>query len=140
MLDAFMAGASWRYPSTRCQHSYYSLCLGKLCARAASLTTFRQNPNRRKKEKHYRTTQKKHPRRSSEQADDIQTSLLVKSPDCITMTLNEDKSTSPVMSSSPVQSSGGKGKARIIGSAVAGFTELALFHPVDTVAKRLMST
>ena len=38
-----------------------------------------------------------------------------------------------------VRSSGGKGAARVIGSAVAGFTELALFHPVDTVAKRLMS-
>jgi hypothetical protein len=54
---------------------------------------------------------------------------------------NEDKSSSSVAATSPMQSSGGgKGKARIIGSAVAGFTELALFHPVDTVAKRLMST
>jgi len=34
----------------------------------------------------------------------------------------------------------GKSEARIIGSAVAGLSELALFHPVDTVAKRLMST
>jgi len=34
----------------------------------------------------------------------------------------------------------GKSEARIIGSAVAGVSELALFHPVDTVAKRLMST
>jgi len=34
----------------------------------------------------------------------------------------------------------GKSTARIIGSAVAGVSELALFHPVDTVAKRLMST
>lgn len=40
--------------------------------------------------------------------------------------------TSPAMS--------GKSEARIIGSAVAGVSELALFHPVDTVAKRLMST
>mmetsp|Transcript_34055 Transcript_34055/g.40762 ORF Transcript_34055/g.40762 Transcript_34055/m.40762 type:complete len:329 (-) Transcript_34055:327-1313(-) len=30
--------------------------------------------------------------------------------------------------------------ARLIGSAVAGMSELTLFHPVDTVAKRLMST
>lgn len=34
----------------------------------------------------------------------------------------------------------GKGQARLVGSAVAGVSELALFHPVDTVAKRLMST
>eukprot|EP00956_Cyclotella_meneghiniana_P017484 scaffold28524_cov36-Cyclotella_meneghiniana.AAC.1 len=33
--------------------------------------------------------------------------------------------TSPAMS--------GKSEARIIGSAVAGVSELALFHPVDTV-------
>ncbi|EJK65719.1 hypothetical protein THAOC_13397 [Thalassiosira oceanica] len=33
-----------------------------------------------------------------------------------------------------------KSSARIIGSAVAGVSELALFHPVDTVAKRLMAT
>mmetsp|Transcript_32110 Transcript_32110/g.49654 ORF Transcript_32110/g.49654 Transcript_32110/m.49654 type:complete len:323 (-) Transcript_32110:36-1004(-) len=31
-------------------------------------------------------------------------------------------------------------KARILGSAIAGISELSLFHPVDTVAKRLMST
>lgn len=35
---------------------------------------------------------------------------------------------------------GPKSSARIIGSAVAGVSELALFHPVDTVAKRLMAT
>lgn len=29
--------------------------------------------------------------------------------------------------------------ARVIGSACAGVSELLLFHPVDTVAKRLMS-
>lgn len=29
--------------------------------------------------------------------------------------------------------------ARVIGSAAAGVSELLLFHPVDTVAKRLMS-
>lgn len=28
---------------------------------------------------------------------------------------------------------------RVIGSAFAGVSELLLFHPVDTVAKRLMS-
>lgn len=31
------------------------------------------------------------------------------------------------------------GKARVLGSATSGIAELALFHPVDTVAKRLMS-
>lgn len=40
-------------------------------------------------------------------------------------------------------SGGGGGKknssARVIGSAFAGVSELLLFHPVDTVAKRLMS-
>jgi hypothetical protein len=109
--------------------------------RAASLTVPSKSKQRRGRNKKHNPTQKKHPTSvSSKQAEDIQTSLLLKAPDCITMTLNEDKSTSPVMASSPVQSSGGKGKARIIGSAVAGFTELALFHPVDTIAKRLMST
>lgn len=39
-----------------------------------------------------------------------------------------------------MHASSGKANARIIGSAVAGVSELALFHPVDTVAKRLMST
>lgn len=33
----------------------------------------------------------------------------------------------------------GKAEARLLGSAVAGVSELALFHPVDTVAKRLMT-
>ena len=52
----------------------------------------------------------------------------------------ENKATSDnVMAVSPVHMSG-KSEARIIGSAVAGISELALFHPVDTVAKRLMST
>lgn len=37
-------------------------------------------------------------------------------------------------------SSSGNSKARILGSGIAGISELALFHPVDTVAKRLMST
>lgn len=36
---------------------------------------------------------------------------------------------------------GGKGKlqARIVGSSVSGILEIAIFHPIDTVAKRLMS-
>ena len=56
------------------------------------------------------------------------------------MTRNDDKS-STIMATSGGGGGGGggKGAARIIGSAVAGFTELLLFHPVDTVAKRLMS-
>lgn len=37
-------------------------------------------------------------------------------------------------------SSSGVSNARLIGSAIAGVSELMIFHPVDTVAKRLMST
>ncbi|KAL7456992.1 hypothetical protein ACHAWC_008470 [Mediolabrus comicus] len=48
-------------------------------------------------------------------------------------------SQSNILSTSAMNVSG-KSEARIIGSAVAGVSELALFHPVDTVAKRLMST
>lgn len=51
---------------------------------------------------------------------------------------NKDSQSSSVLATSANAS--GKGKARIIGSAVAGVSELALFHPVDTIAKRLMST
>lgn len=36
-------------------------------------------------------------------------------------------------------SSNGVSHARLLGSAVAGLSELTLFHPVDTIAKRLMS-
>mmetsp|Transcript_6138 Transcript_6138/g.10973 ORF Transcript_6138/g.10973 Transcript_6138/m.10973 type:complete len:212 (+) Transcript_6138:146-781(+) len=55
------------------------------------------------------------------------------------MTPKEENTNASVMATSPVHMSG-KSEARIIGSAVAGVSELALFHPVDTVAKRLMST
>lgn len=34
---------------------------------------------------------------------------------------------------------GGSSVARLLGSGIAGFSELIIFHPVDTVAKRLMS-
>jgi len=57
----------------------------------------------------------------------------------IIMTQNDDKSSNILATSGGGGGGGGKGAARVIGSAVAGFTELALFHPVDTVAKRLMS-
>ncbi|KAL8283558.1 hypothetical protein RQP46_005661 [Phenoliferia psychrophenolica] len=41
---------------------------------------------------------------------------------------------------SPSSSSGtDSGLARLLGSGASGFAELAVFHPVDTVAKRLMS-
>lgn len=42
---------------------------------------------------------------------------------------------------SPPISSGSSesGKARFAGSASSGILELIIFHPVDTVAKRLMS-
>eukprot|EP00579_Thalassiosira_antarctica_P002581 CAMPEP_0201872310 /NCGR_PEP_ID=MMETSP0902-20130614/5047_1 /ASSEMBLY_ACC=CAM_ASM_000551 /TAXON_ID=420261 /ORGANISM="Thalassiosira antarctica, Strain CCMP982" /LENGTH=319 /DNA_ID=CAMNT_0048398549 /DNA_START=92 /DNA_END=1051 /DNA_ORIENTATION=+ len=55
------------------------------------------------------------------------------------MTPKEENTNASVTATSPVHVSG-KSEARIIGSAVAGVSELALFHPVDTVAKRLMST
>ena len=47
--------------------------------------------------------------------------------------MNPSKSTasSDVTATSPAHVSG-KSEARIIGSAVAGISELALFHPVDT--------
>ncbi|OBT90950.1 hypothetical protein VE02_00174 [Pseudogymnoascus sp. 03VT05] len=47
--------------------------------------------------------------------------------------------------SPPMATAGGKGvkkestAARILGSGSAGIAELAVFHPVDTIAKRLMS-
>lgn len=41
---------------------------------------------------------------------------------------------------SPVTRDSNRGPARIIGSGVAGLTELTLFHPIDTVAKRLMAS
>ncbi|KAK4215012.1 mitochondrial carrier domain-containing protein [Rhypophila decipiens] len=44
---------------------------------------------------------------------------------------------------SPIATSGGREKesnlARLLGSGSAGIAELAIFHPVDTIAKRLMS-
>lgn len=48
------------------------------------------------------------------------------------------------MPASPAESGGkgggaGKTPGRMVGSAFAGFSELLLFHPVDTVAKRLMT-
>lgn len=34
---------------------------------------------------------------------------------------------------------GGKVSARLLGSTMSGVTELMIFHPVDTIAKRLMT-
>eukprot|EP01083_Nonionella_stella_P017875 50052_1 len=50
------------------------------------------------------------------------------------------KSNSPIATSSGHGGGGGVSSARILGSAIAGISELSLFHPVDTIAKRLMST
>lgn len=44
------------------------------------------------------------------------------------------------MATSGTQMMSGTSNARLLGSAIAGVSELMLFHPVDTVAKRLMST
>lgn len=52
-------------------------------------------------------------------------------------TSNEEKK-KRAMATSGVQLSG-TSNARILGSAIAGVSELALFHPVDTIAKRLMA-
>lgn len=56
------------------------------------------------------------------------------------MAPKEDTPEKKVVATSSALHMSGKSEARIIGSAVAGVSELALFHPVDTVAKRLMST
>lgn len=53
--------------------------------------------------------------------------------------------TATILATSPADTSQQQGGAkrnsyaRVIGSAAAGVSELLLFHPVDTVAKRLMS-
>lgn len=39
----------------------------------------------------------------------------------------------------PISSKGESGTARLLGSASSGILELMVFHPVDTVAKRLMA-
>lgn len=49
-----------------------------------------------------------------------------------------DKSDSSPLATSV--GSSGVSNARLIGSALAGISELAIFHPIDTIAKRLMST
>ena len=51
---------------------------------------------------------------------------------------SEVKSHEPVVATSH-GSAGGKFGARMIGSTIAGVSELFLFHPVDTIAKRLMT-
>jgi hypothetical protein len=50
--------------------------------------------------------------------------------------LNNDKT---AMATSAQVHMSGTAEARVLGSAVAGISELALFHPVDTIAKRLMT-
>lgn len=49
-----------------------------------------------------------------------------------------DNHDAPVATSSHI-TAGGKFGARMIGSTIAGVSELLLFHPVDTIAKRLMT-
>jgi len=48
--------------------------------------------------------------------------------------------TEVLSTSADTSKSSGSNSARFIGSSIAGISELILFHPVDTVAKRLMST
>jgi len=49
-----------------------------------------------------------------------------------------DKESQTLVATSALNMSGAS-NARLLGAAVAGASELSLFHPVDTVAKRLMS-
>lgn len=46
---------------------------------------------------------------------------------------------SRILATSAAPSNNHSASARVIGSAIAGLSELLLFHPIDTVAKRLMS-
>lgn len=55
------------------------------------------------------------------------------------MTRNNSQETT-LATSSAISSKSGVSNARILGSAIAGVSELMIFHPVDTIAKRLMST
>uniref|UniRef100_A0A7S2IGR9 Mitochondrial carrier protein n=1 Tax=Helicotheca tamesis TaxID=374047 RepID=A0A7S2IGR9_9STRA len=50
----------------------------------------------------------------------------------------EDRKQKNVMATSGKIHMSGTSEARLLGSAVAGISELMFFHPVDTVAKRLM--
>ena len=45
----------------------------------------------------------------------------------------------PVLGSAAKEFKRESGLARLLGSGSAGIAELMVFHPVDTVAKRLMS-
>lgn len=57
-----------------------------------------------------------------------------------TMTASKKQEKVPVATSATAAvHMSGKTEARLLGSAVAGISELALFHPVDTIAKRLMT-
>jgi hypothetical protein len=51
---------------------------------------------------------------------------------------NHNNKSSPVVATSGMHVSG-TAEARLLGSAFAGVAELAIFHPIDTVAKRLMT-
>lgn len=52
----------------------------------------------------------------------------------------DQKTQGALATSGAISSSSGVSNARVLGSAIAGVSELMIFHPVDTVAKRLMST
>ncbi len=53
--------------------------------------------------------------------------------------MTKDNLANPLATSSHGAHISGTTEARILGSAVAGMSELFLFHPVDTIAKRLMT-
>merc|ERR1712093_535463 len=50
-----------------------------------------------------------------------------------------DSTTKPA-ASSPAEATAALLLPRLVGSGIAGVSELSLFHPVDTIAKRLMSS
>jgi hypothetical protein len=58
----------------------------------------------------------------------------------MTVDRKTNSSSEGAMATSGAMTTSGVSNARILGSAIAGVSELSLFHPVDTVAKRLMST
>ena len=55
------------------------------------------------------------------------------------MLRGKDQPSHVVAASAVDVGSGGKATARLLGSTMSGVTELLIFHPVDTIAKRLMT-
>lgn len=56
------------------------------------------------------------------------------------MTMDKNSASSERVMATSGATTGNVSSARLLGSAIAGVSELMIFHPVDTIAKRLMST